>query len=489
MEVKKIKIFASYDWSMRLALTEFLKFLNPVITYKKKKYDIELGRIIAEPIKCGTSLNNEADFIIDRTIHWNTYYKCWAQQAVNSQMNIINHSNTFGNHDKHSTYDLMARAMHPKDRLPTTVLLPQYAPYTEDLKEQERWEYYQSLIIKYTKWGFDEKRKTTDWEKVNHDFNRAMKYEKKNQIMRDLFYCKGNYIKDAVEKFFDNKFPLYLKKAFGGGGSDVFKVNSIEELYQKYDETGGKVFHIQEAIENYDIFIRCMSIGPMILPMEFLPDKPLHEHYGPNKVHMDRDIYERLSTYSKFINAYHRWTYNSFEAIIRDGIVYPIDFANACPDSNLTSLHAHFPWVIVALAKWTTFCAVTEKKMRIDMEQDKYLDVLNDPKVSALQKFKHTQELADEYFDIAAFEDFCEKNFPDINEKMVDFYDAHIDKVIEQAIEYSDFPDEEKPHFRKRYRELMDTHFRENPEEYLTTVVYKDEPAPVKTAAKTPVKK
>lgn len=472
MALKKIKIMASYDWTMRQAVTEFARFLNRDISWKKKKYDIELGRVIAEPLQCGVSLNDVADFVIDRTIHWNAYYKCWAQQAINSGMAIINHSNTFANHDKHSTYDLMARAIHPKDRLPTTILLPQYAPYTDDLKEQEKWEYYQSLIIKYTKLGFDENRKRTDWEKVDHDMKRMLSYEEKNRIMREQFYTGGNYIKDTVEKYFHNKFPLYLKKAFGGGGSDVYKINSLQELYEKYDETGGKAFHLQEGIEDYDIFIRCMSIGPQVLPMKFQPDRPLHEHYGPEKIRMDREIFDRMSAYSLFINAYHRWTYNSFEAVVKDGCILPIDFANACPDTNLTSLHVHFPWCICALVKWITYCAVTEKDMRIDMEQKRYLSVLNDPKKSGDEKFAHIQNLSSEYFEVDTFKEFCEANFSDIEQKMIEFYDEHFEPILRTAIRFSDFPSHEHDRFFAHYKEMMDTIFRKNAEEYLTSVIY-----------------
>ncbi len=473
-KVKKIALMASYDWTLRKAMAEFLDFIKPVIRWKRKQYTLELTRIIAKPLVTGQDLSHEADLIVDRTTHWNAFYRYWAHQAVNSQARMVNHSYTFSVYDKHSTYDLMARAIHPADRFPKTVLLPQFQPWTEDQIKQHWWKEEQQLLIENTEYGFDPKRRRTDLATVKQKLDDAIRYDKRSRNVRELFYYPGNYLKETIETIFENKFPLYLKKAYGGGGTKVWRIDNMEELWEKYDKTGDEAFHLQEGIEPYERFYRAMGIGPIVVPMIFQPDKPHHQHYSPEKVAIEKEIFHRLESYVMFINSYHRWTYNSFECLRTGNQLHPIDFANACPDSQFLSLHVHFPTVLCNLIKWLSFCAVTEKDMRIDLEMTKYLTVINDPKIPGEEKFEFCRKMSEDYFEIDTFREYCEQNFKDIEQQFIEFYDKKFDEIIRFAVEYSNFPEREYDVFFDYYKNLMETIWRPNTDTYLKTVLFKD---------------
>ncbi|MDP4231594.1 MAG: hypothetical protein Q8916_14440, partial [Bacteroidota bacterium] len=74
-------------------------------------------------------------------------------------------------------------------------------------------------------------------------------------------------------------FPAYFKPHAGGGWKSVYKVNTPEEFFKAYNETGDLVMTLQENID-FDEYYRCYCIGKEdvhIMPYE--PRNPHHERY------------------------------------------------------------------------------------------------------------------------------------------------------------------------------------------------------------------
>jgi hypothetical protein len=114
----------------------------------------------------------------------------------------------------------------------------------------------------------------------------------------------------------------------------------------------------------------------------------------------------------------------------REGTWHPIDFANACPDSQVTSLHYHFPWLVKANLKWSIFCAATKRPMRQNLDWAPYYEAARHD-LPYRERLRATGAVAEKHFDTARFEEFCARHLPHLDEVAWEFFgsDAARDAV------------------------------------------------------------
>ncbi|KAJ1554709.1 hypothetical protein HK096_002264, partial [Nowakowskiella sp. JEL0078] len=150
-------------------------------------------------------------------------------------------------------------------------------------------------------------------------------------------------------------FPMYLKSHTGQGWFDVYRVSSIDELWETYDRTGTLTMIAQEEIK-WVQFVRCIVIGDEIYPAEWDPRLPHHERYTRAVENMPPLSDEQLSKICDSAMRISRalgYEMNTIEfAISEDGVPYAIDLMNSVPDFDIKSLGQHlFWWVVDRMAK------------------------------------------------------------------------------------------------------------------------------------------
>jgi hypothetical protein len=250
-------------------------------------------------------------------------------------------------------------------------------------------------------------------------------------------------------------YPLFMKPYDGGAWRGVSRVSNPAELHRAYDESGEMLMHLQQAIEGYDVFARSLSIGAETMVMKFRPDQPMHLRYAVDHAFLSPQAGAEVVTISRLVNAFFRWEFNSCETLVKDGRVYPIDYANACPDVALTSLHYYFPWAIKALVKWCVFALVTGRRPRLDLTTEEYFDIADDASSSYPQKLAAYRELADSYFDTLRYQDFCASNLSHLDEVMLDWVASpEFDQLLIQTVR-SVYPAHEHDQFIAHLRGLL----------------------------------
>jgi hypothetical protein len=189
--------------------------------------------------------------------------------------------------------------------------------------------------------------------------------------------------------------------------------------------------------------------------MKYDPSKPLHDRYSVAHDFLGPETGHEVVTISRLVNAFFRWEFNSCETLIKDGEVYPIDYANASPDVALTSLHYYFPWAIKALVRWCGFCVATERPNRIDQDTRRYFE-LGDRDLGYEDKLAAYRELVDDFFEIERYEEFCAQALPQLDDMMLEYVESDdFDRLLVETVQTT-FPAHEHEHFVAHYRGLLD---------------------------------
>jgi glutathione synthase/RimK-type ligase-like ATP-grasp enzyme len=141
-------------------------------------------------------------------------------------------------------------------------------------------------------------------------------------------------------------FPAYMKPFAGGGWKNVYRLNSIDDFFEKHAETGQLVMLLQEEIV-FEEYYRCYCIGRKhvrIMPYE--PRNPHHLRYVA-AFQPSAALLKRMEDIVLKINNFLGYDFNTVELAVKDGVPYAIDFCNPAPDADLQSVGAeNFEWVV-----------------------------------------------------------------------------------------------------------------------------------------------
>jgi hypothetical protein len=386
------------DWSG--AFEALLAATSPVVEYGGERHTFTSERVTIEPFDL--RMRPRHSLVIDRLAHWYYVPREWIKKvALMDGVYLMNNPFTFQAMEKHSAYCAMMRLGL---KVPQTWLIPSKQPPAD-----ERFAYTAA--------------------RYNRPFDLG-------PIAEHIGY------------------PMYMKPFDGGAWVGVSRIGDERELHERYDDSGRRLMHLQAAVDGFDVFSRSLSIGAETMVMRFEPDRPLHDRYQVQHDFLDAHTGREVVTIGQTVNSFFRWEFNSCETLIRGGEVFPIDYANACPDVSLISLHYYFPWAISALLRWSVYCCATGRPMRVALDPDPWFAV-GDTDAGYEAKLERYRALAEDYFENERYEEFCARHLPHVDEAMHAYvqspaFDALLVDTVTRA-----FPAHEHEHFVEHYRGLL----------------------------------
>ncbi len=350
-----------------LCFEHMMKRLDLSIPFEGDTLRFDVERVTIEPFDLKQPV--KYDVVVDRLTHWYHTSREWIKKSiVMNDLYVFNNPWSVQSNEKHTSYAAMMQLGMP---IPETWMVPpkSYDP-NPDLKP---------TLSRYAKL-----------------FDVAL-------IGKEIGY------------------PMFMKPYDGGGWRAVTRVKNAEEAKKAYEDSGTSVMHVQASVEGYDKFVRCIGFGPQTRCVLYNPDAPLHDRYTRERNFISQADEEHLRKVTLTINAFFGWEFNSCESLRKNGVWHPIDFANPCPDSQVTSVHYHFPWLVKAYLRWSIFCAATKRKMRKTLDWEPfYLIAKTD--MSYEEKLDAYAKIADFRFETARFDEFCKNHLSHLDDVANDFF-------------------------------------------------------------------
>jgi hypothetical protein len=379
------------DWPS--AFETVLRRLGPI----KGVGEFDVERVTIEPFDLRARPRHA--LVIDRLAYWYYHPREWLKKiAMMDDVYLLNSPFTFQSMEKHTAYCAMMRLGL---KVPETVLVPYKNP-----PDNARYAYTAA--------------------RYNQSFD----------------------LDEVAERI---GYPLFMKPYDGGAWRGVSLVRDREELHRAYDASGEMLMHLQQAIQGYDAFARSLSIGAETMVMRFRPEEPMHARYAVDHEFLSPAAGEEVVTIGRLVNAFFRWEFNSCETLVKGSGVHPIDYANACPDVALTSLHYYFPWAIKTLVKWCVFCVATRRRPRIDLETRDFFAVTG----TYEERLAEYRRLADRYFETERYQEFCQARLGHLDEVVLEWVAGpDFDRLLVETVAAT-YPPHERERFVEHFRGLL----------------------------------
>jgi hypothetical protein len=388
------------DWPS--VFEALIRRLGPVPDREGTEHHYDVERITIEPFDLRATPSY--DLVIDRLAYWYYVPREWLKKvALMDNVYLLNSPFTFQAMEKHAAYCAMMRLGL---KVPATVLVPYKNP------------------VEHAKYAYTA-------ERYNRQFD-----------LEELAAHVG--------------YPLFMKPYDGGAWRGVSRIRDADELNRAYDESGEMLMHLQASVEGYDVFARSLSIGAETMVMRFDPEQPMHGRYSVDHSFLTAETGAEVTTIGRLVNAFFRWEFNSCETLVKGREVHPIDYANACPDVAITSLHYYFPWAMKALVKWSVFATTTGRVAVPHVDPVPWFRVADRDDLSYEEKLVAYRRLADEFFETERYYDFCASRLPEIDEVVLEYIESdEFDQVLVETVT-STFPPHEHDQFIAHFRGLLE---------------------------------